>query len=74
MQYDSWSASQHKVKGLDCEGCHGNGADYKAASVMKDRAAAVAAGLILPGPEFCRKCHAKADAALLPRAHAHKAR
>ncbi len=74
IQYDSWAATAHKAKGLDCEGCHGNGADYKAASVMKDRAAAVAAGLVLPDPAQCKRCHAKADAALLPRAHTHKAK
>jgi hypothetical protein len=41
---------------------------------MKDRAAAVAAGLVLPSAERCKACHAKADAALLPKAHAHKAK
>jgi hypothetical protein len=75
VQHDSWSATAHAKKGLDCEACHGNGADYKAMSVMKDLAAAKAAGLLLPGPDFCRKCHgAKADASLLARAHAHKAK
>ncbi|WP_257311728.1 hypothetical protein [Geothrix fuzhouensis] len=74
LQHDSWSATAHAKKGLDCEACHGNGADYKAMSVMKNLAAAKAAGLVLPTLDFCRKCHgAKADAALLPRAHAHKA-
>ena len=74
VQYASWNESKHKAKGLDCEGCHGNGADYKAISVMKDRAAAVKAGLILPGLGFCKKCHVKADASLLPLVHAHKAK
>jgi hypothetical protein len=74
LQHDSWSATAHAKKGLDCEACHGNGADYKAMSVMKNLTAAKAAGLVLPTLDFCRKCHgAKADAALLPRAHAHKA-
>jgi hypothetical protein len=42
---------------------------------MKDAAAARAAGLVMPGLDLCRKCHgAKADAALLPKAHAHKAK
>jgi hypothetical protein len=73
VQHDSWSASAHAKKGLDCEACHGNGADYKAMAVMKNPTAARAAGLILPGPDFCRKCHgAKADAAFLAKAHAHK--
>lgn len=74
IQYDSWAASAHKAKDLDCEGCHGNGADYRSSSVMKNRAAAVAAGLVLPGPEACKRCHAKADAALLPKVHLHKAK
>ncbi len=73
LQHDSWSATAHAKKGLDCEACHGNGADYKAMSVMKNPAAAKAAGLVVPTLEFCRKCHgAKADAAMLRRAHAHK--
>jgi len=73
VQHASWAASVHAKKGLDCEGCHGNGADYKAMGVMKNPSAARAAGLVVPGVEFCRKCHgAKAEAALLPRAHAHK--
>lgn len=74
VQHDSWSASAHAKKGLDCEACHGNGADYKAMPVMKNPAAAKAAGLVKPGADFCRKCHgAKADAAFLTKAHAHKA-
>lgn len=74
IQYASWNESKHKAKGLDCEGCHGNGADYKAIAVMKDRTAAVKAGLILPGLGLCKKCHVKADASLLPLVHAHKAK
>jgi hypothetical protein len=74
LQHDSWSATAHAKKGLDCEACHGNGADYKAMGVMKNPAAAKAAGLVLPTLDFCRKCHgAKADAALFSRVHAHKA-
>lgn len=74
VQYDSWSVTAHAKKGLDCEGCHGDGADYKTLPVMKNLAAAKAAGLVIPGVDFCRKCHGmKADASLLPRAHAHKA-
>jgi hypothetical protein len=74
VQHQSWAASPHAGKGLDCEGCHGNGGDYWPASVMRDRAKGTAAGLVLPDLASCKKCHAKADAALLPRAHAHKAR
>lgn len=74
VQHQSWAESAHAKKGLDCEGCHGNGGDYWPASVMRDRAKAVAAGLVQPGVDRCRKCHPKADASLLPKAHAHKAR
>lgn len=75
VQYASWVTLAHAKKGLDCEGCHGNGADYKALSVMKNPAASKAAGLIMPGVDFCRTCHgAKADASFLARAHAHKAK
>lgn len=75
IQHDSWSASTHAKKGLDCEGCHGNGADYKAMPVMKNLEAAKAAGLILPTLDFCRKCHgAKADAGRFAQVHAHKAK
>jgi hypothetical protein len=75
LQYESWAASPHKAKGLDCEGCHGNGADYWPAGVMRDRAKAVAAGLVVPDLSACKKCHgAKADAALFAKVHAHKAK
>ncbi|ACG72002.1 conserved hypothetical protein [Anaeromyxobacter sp. K] len=71
VQFESWSASPHAQKGLDCEGCHGNGGDYWTASVMRDRAKAVAAGLVLPDLASCRKCHAT-DEARFARVHAHK--
>lgn len=73
LQHDSWAAGAHARKGLDCEACHGNGADYKALAVMKNPVAAKAAGLVTPTLDFCRKCHgAKTDAALFARVHAHK--
>lgn len=75
LQHDSWAAGAHAKKGLDCEACHGNGADYKSMSVMKNPAAAKAAGLVTPTLAFCGKCHGpKADAALYARVHAHKAK
>lgn len=45
--------------GIQCESCHGAGADYKSIPVMKDRAKAVAAGLIVAkdDPKMCTKCH-----------------
>lgn len=74
VQHQSWAASPHAAKGLDCEGCHGNGGDYWPASVMRDRAKAEAAGLVHPTLATCAKCHAKPDAALFAKVHAHKAK
>jgi hypothetical protein len=74
LQHDSWSGTAHKAKGLDCEGCHGGGADYKVASVMKDPLAARAAGLIRPGVDFCKRCHPTLAPGQLSRVHAHKAK
>jgi hypothetical protein len=75
LQHQSWAASPHAAKGLDCEGCHGNGADYWSAAVMRDRAKAEAAGLVVPTLASCKKCHgAKADQALFEKVHAHKAK
>ena len=42
---------------VGCEVCHGPGSDYKAISVMKDKKAAIAAGLIIPDETLCVKCH-----------------
>jgi len=44
-------------EGVSCETCHGPGKDYMKMTVMKDRAKAVEAGLLLPNEETCRKCH-----------------
>jgi Cytochrome c554 and c-prime len=45
--------------GVQCETCHGPGEDYKSIKVMKDKDAAVAAGLILVTDvkTLCVKCH-----------------
>ncbi len=43
--------------GVQCETCHGAGGDYLSLSVMKDKAKAVAAGLVIPTKETCIKCH-----------------
>ncbi|MFH1070514.1 MAG: multiheme c-type cytochrome, partial [Candidatus Glassbacteria bacterium] len=45
------------AEGITCETCHGPGSDYSPIKVMKDRAASVAAGLILPEVSTCVKCH-----------------
>jgi nitrate reductase cytochrome c-type subunit len=45
--------------GVQCETCHGAGADYKAITIMKDKNLAVANGLQLHDDlnTFCVKCH-----------------
>jgi Cytochrome c554 and c-prime len=43
--------------GIQCESCHGPGSDYKL--IMKDKAKAEAAGLVLAvdDPKLCTQCH-----------------
>lgn len=43
--------------GVQCEACHGPGADYSPAEVMIDRDKAVLAGLAIPDEAVCRRCH-----------------
>ncbi len=43
---------------VNCESCHGPGADYKKKSVMESREASIAAGMIYPAKEkSCTLCH-----------------
>jgi hypothetical protein len=57
--YDAAKAAPD-FKGVQCEGCHGAGADYMKIAIMKDPAKAKAAGLTYPVPEsVCLKCHNK---------------
>lgn len=75
LQYDSWSTTAHAKRDppLDCESCHGAGSEYKTLSVMKDPEKARAAGLILPGGDFCTTCHRGGwSEEMRARAHAHK--
>lgn len=44
-------------EGVSCESCHGPGKDYMKKSVMEDKEAAIAAGLVIPNEETCQKCH-----------------
>ena len=61
VEFDSWSKTKHAAAKpvVDCETCHGNGGDYWTMKVMKDPAAAKAAGLIAkPDKASClAKCH-----------------
>ncbi len=43
--------------GVQCESCHGPGSDYSKETVMRDRQAAMAAGLVIPNQQTCRSCH-----------------
>jgi len=45
--------------GVSCEACHGAGSAYAKLSIMKDKKAAIAAGLIEPTEAVCVKCHNK---------------
>ncbi len=43
--------------GVQCESCHGPGSEYIDPEVMSDPQRAKAAGLIMPGPDTCDRCH-----------------
>jgi len=49
--------SDEALAGVQCEACHGAGADFKKMSIMKDREAAIANGLVIPTQETCNTCH-----------------
>ena len=65
VEFDSWAKTKHATAEpkAECETCHGNGGDYFKMSVMKDPAAAKAAGLIAkPEKASCTaKCHKAAE-------------
>jgi hypothetical protein len=78
VQFESWAKSKHATDKdkVDCEACHGNGADYIKMAVMKDPVKAKEAGLIAkPEKATCTaKCH-KADTwkdEMLTKTHDHK--
>lgn len=52
-----FEASFKVEEGVQCEACHGPGSLYKPVKVMKDRAASIKAGLIIPDEKTCVKCH-----------------
>ena len=47
-----------KLRGVQCEACHGPGSEYKKISIMQDPEAAAAKGLIMPSEASCKSCHA----------------
>jgi hypothetical protein len=54
---DVKEATLVQTEGVGCEACHGPGSGYKDMKVMKDRQAAIAAGLIIPDEKTCVGCH-----------------
>lgn len=45
------------ANGVSCEACHGAGGDYWKKSVMEDREAAIAAGMVAAPQDGCIQCH-----------------
>lgn len=45
------------AEAVSCESCHGPGKNYKAKSVMENRAKSIAKGMIHPATRNCTKCH-----------------
>jgi len=42
---------------MQCEGCHGPGSEYANEQTMRDKAAAMKAGLRMPNERRCLVCH-----------------
>jgi len=55
--YDPAAENKDEFANVQCEACHGPGSMYKKMSVMKDKEAAIAAGLVMPTEETCLQCH-----------------
>jgi len=53
--------SDEAMEGVQCEACHGAGADFRKMSVMKDKEMAIANGLIIPTQATCDGCHTGDD-------------
>lgn len=53
----SLSENVDPTNGVTCEACHGPGGDYGKMSVMKDRDASIAAGMVANPKEGCVDCH-----------------
>jgi len=47
----------HVEDGVQCEKCHGPGSEYMDEEVMRDRATAMKAGLMIPTLDDCMGCH-----------------
>jgi len=55
--YTTGVADTVLLTGVQCEACHGAGSDYKKKTVMENKEAAIAAGLIIPDAKVCVRCH-----------------
>ncbi len=53
--------SDENLAGVQCEACHGAGADFKKMSIMKDKETAMANGLQVPTQTTCDGCHMDND-------------
>lgn len=78
VEFESWAKTKHATgkEKVDCEMCHGNGADYMKLSIMKDPAKAKSLGLIAkPEKAGCTaKCHKAAEFKddMMTKTHDHK--
>ncbi len=59
VEFASWEKTKHAAAKVECEDCHGPGSNYKTMAIMKDKAKAQAAGLIIPTEKDCKACHAQ---------------
>jgi len=53
------TGGKKEFPGVQCEACHGPGSDFKTMAIMKDKAKAKAAGLVIPTEKDCVTCHNK---------------
>lgn len=51
------TAKGEMLEGVQCEACHGPGADYRKTKIMKDKKLALENGMIEPTAEVCTTCH-----------------
>jgi len=59
-----------ETDGIQCESCHGPGADYRKKSIMSDADKASAKGLVKQTAEVCTTCHNDESPAWDPRRYA----
>jgi hypothetical protein len=57
--YQLNASNANEFEGVQCEACHGKGSLYMQLNRMKDPAAALLNGLLIPIEVVCTKCHNK---------------